>query len=64
MDTKTKNRRAYVLDWAWKRRLLIGLPKTVREAFNAGFDAGFDCGLRTGREQGALSRQMRIPGMM
>jgi hypothetical protein len=59
--TDERNRKQYVLEWAWKQQLLRGLPKTIREVFNAGFDFGFRCGLKKGREQGAATRQLKIP---
>lgn len=63
MDTpQAKSRKEYVLDWAWKKQLLNGLPKGVREAFNAGFNFGFSCGVKKGREDAAAKRQLNIPG--
>jgi hypothetical protein len=59
---KSRNHKQYVLDWGWKQQLLRGLPKTVREAFNAGFGYGFVCGLKRGRKEGAATRQLKIPG--
>lgn len=50
MDTpQAKSRKEHILDWAWKRQLLYGLPKGIREAFNAGFDFGFSCGVKKDR---------------
>jgi hypothetical protein len=60
--TEEKNRKQYVLDWAWKQQLLRGLPKTIREAFNAGFDFGFGCGVKKGRKDAAAARQLKISG--
>lgn len=57
-----QSRHVYVLDQAWKTQLLTGLPKSVREAFNAGFDAGFRSGIKKGRKDAFKDSQLRIPG--
>jgi len=61
MDEPT-SKHYYVLQAAWEKQLLRGMPQTIRQAFNAGYDFGFSDGIKKGKRDSAKERQTRILG--